>query len=55
MLVSAPPRDLDPRIAEEHLEELARLTDTAGGRVVAIVRQRLDSPSPKTYIGEGKT
>jgi GTP-binding protein HflX len=55
VLVSAPPRDLDPRIAEEHLEELARLTDTAGGRVVAVVRQRLDSPSPKTYIGEGKT
>lgn len=54
MLVSAPPRDLDPRIAEEHLEELARLTDTAGGRVVAVVRQRIDSPSPKMYIGQGK-
>ncbi len=52
--MAAPPRDLDPRIAEEHLEELARLTDTAGGRVVAVVRQRIDSPSPKMYIGEGK-
>jgi GTP-binding protein HflX len=54
VLVSAPPRDLDPRIAEEHLEELARLTDTAGGDVVAVVRQRLDSPSSRTYIGSGK-
>lgn len=54
VLVSAPPRDLDPRIAEEHLEELARLTDTAGGEVAAVVRQRLDAPSPKTYIGQGK-
>ncbi len=54
VLVSAPPRDLDPRVAEEHLQELARLTDTAGGEVAAVVRQRLDSPSPKTYIGQGK-
>ncbi|MEK9502294.1 GTPase HflX [Gaopeijia maritima] len=52
--MSAPPRELDPRIAEEHLEELARLTDTAGGQVTAVVRQRLDSPSPKTFIGQGK-
>src|SRR5690606_28095299 len=38
----------------EHLEELARLTDTAGGRVVAVVRQRLDAPHSRLYIGEGK-
>ena len=43
-----------PRIAEEHLLELGRLTDTAGGRVAAMVRQRIDSPHPRTYIGEGK-
>jgi GTP-binding protein HflX len=45
---------MDPRVAEEHLEELARLTDTAGGRVSAVVQQRIDAPSPRTYIGQGK-
>lgn len=54
LLVAAPPRGLDPRIAEEHLAELSRLTDTAGGEVVGVVRQRIDSPSPKMYIGKGK-
>lgn len=54
VLVSAPPRDLDPHLAEEHLEELGRLTGTAGGEVVALVRQRLDYPSPRSYIGQGK-
>jgi GTP-binding protein HflX len=54
VLVGAPTKDVNPRIAEEHLEELARLTDTAGGEVVSIVRQRLDAPHPRLYIGEGK-
>ena len=54
MLVGAPARELPARLADEHLEELARLTDTAGGRVVAKVRQRLESPNPRYYIGEGK-
>jgi GTP-binding protein HflX len=40
--------------ADEHLEELVRLTDTAGAEVGETVRQRLDAPHPKTYIGEGK-
>jgi GTP-binding protein HflX len=40
--------------ADEHLEELVRLTDTAGAEVQETVRQRLDAPHPKTYIGEGK-
>ena len=54
VLVGAPPKQLDPRLADEHLEELARLTDTAGGRVAAVVRQRIDAPHPRFYIGEGK-
>jgi GTP-binding protein HflX len=41
-------------MAEEHLEELARLTETAGGEVAAILRQRIDAPSPRYFIGEGK-
>jgi GTP-binding protein HflX len=54
ILVGAPTKDIHPRAAEEHLEELTRLTDTAGGEVVWVVRQRLDSPHPRLYIGEGK-
>lgn len=40
--------------ADEHLEELDRLTDTAGADVVGTLQQRLDAPHPKFYIGEGK-
>jgi GTPase len=40
--------------SDEHLEELGRLTDTAGADVVGTLQQRLDSPHPKFYIGEGK-
>ncbi len=54
VLVAAPERGVDPRLADEHLEELGRLTDTAGGRVVGTLRQRLDHPQPRFYIGEGK-
>jgi GTP-binding protein HflX len=54
VLVGAPTKDVHARIADEHLEELARLTDTAGGEVVAVVRQRLDAPHARLYIGEGK-
>lgn len=54
ILVGAPERELDPRLADEHLEELSRLTDTAGGTVVGTLRQRLRHPSPRLYIGEGK-
>lgn len=54
VLVGAPPRDLDPRLADEHLQELGRLTDTAGGRVVGTLVQRMDRPHPRLYIGAGK-
>jgi GTP-binding protein HflX len=54
VLVSAPLRQVDPRVAQEHLEELSRLTETAGGDVVAVVRQRVEAPHPRLYIGEGK-
>ncbi len=36
------------------MEELRRLTDTAGGQVVGTMIQRIDSPTPQTYIGSGK-
>jgi GTPase len=54
VLVSAPTKDVAQRDADEHLQELGRLTDTAGATVEASLRQRLDSPHPKYYIGEGK-
>lgn len=38
----------------EHLEELARLADTAGAEVVGTLTQQLDRPHPGTYLGSGK-
>lgn len=40
--------------AEEYLEELALLTDTAGGIPVDRVLQNRTQPDPSTYIGTGK-
>jgi len=40
--------------AEESLEELRRLTDTAGADPVEVVLQRRATPDPATYIGSGK-
>ena len=54
VLVGAPLKTLDEDIAQEHLEELTRLTDTAGGQVVDVVRQRIEAPHPRFYIGKGK-
>jgi GTP-binding protein HflX len=36
------------------MEELARLADTAGARVLAQLVQRRGTPSPATFIGKGK-
>jgi GTP-binding protein HflX len=38
----------------EPLEELAQLTQTAGGEVVARVVQQLARPNPGTFLGRGK-
>jgi GTP-binding protein HflX len=40
--------------AESSLDELARLTDTAGAIPVETVLQRRDKPDPATYVGSGK-
>jgi GTP-binding protein HflX len=54
-LVGAPRRGTrDASYAEEHLEELARLTDTAGGKVVGRMIQRVEAPNPGHYLGSGK-
>ncbi len=39
---------------DEHLDELARLADTAGAQVVGRLTQRVQAPRPDHYVGEGK-
>jgi GTP-binding protein HflX len=54
ILVGAPLKRLPSDAAVEHLNELARLADTAGAEIVGQIIQRLDSPHPRFYVGEGK-
>ncbi len=42
------------RADEWSMEELAALTETAGGEAVAQVLQHKDAPDARTFIGEGK-
>ena len=39
---------------EWSMEELAALTETAGGEAIVQVLQNKDAPDPRTFIGEGK-
>ncbi|MEO8140840.1 MAG: GTPase HflX, partial [Gemmatimonadota bacterium] len=55
MLVGAPRKGSeDAQHLTEHLDELARLADTAGANVVGRLSQQIASPNPATLIGEGK-
>jgi GTPase len=55
LLVGAPLKRSNARHqVDEHLEELARLADTAGAEVVGTLTQQLDRPHPGTYLGSGK-
>jgi len=40
--------------AEEHLDELEKLIETAGGNVVAKILARRVAPDPATFVGKGK-
>jgi len=42
------------RSLTDSLEELSYLAKTAGAKVVDVVTQKLDSPSPTHYVGKGK-
>jgi GTP-binding protein HflX len=54
-MVGAPlKRSSERHLVEEHLQELARLADTAGAEVVGSLTQQLDRPHPGTYLGKGK-
>ncbi|HEX4561779.1 MAG TPA: GTPase HflX, partial [Gemmatimonadales bacterium] len=44
----------DAERTDEHMEELARLADTAGAEVVGRLTQKVDKPTSNFYIGEGK-
>ncbi|MEO8034119.1 MAG: GTPase HflX [Acidobacteriota bacterium] len=46
--------DVKRTVAEEHLEELTKLIETAGGTVVERVFAKRNGPDPATYVGSGK-
>ena len=54
VLVSVFPKGRDKREHEASLEELKRLTETAGAEVFAVLIQERDNPDPATFIGSGK-
>jgi GTPase len=55
ILVGAPRKGAGARrAADEHLEELAELTDTAGAEIVGKLVQQIDRPHAGTYLGKGK-
>ena len=39
---------------EEHLDELARLADTAGAEIVGRTTQRVEAPTSNFFLGQGK-
>jgi GTP-binding protein HflX len=45
---------IGPGVAEEDLDELAALADSAGAEPVARVVQSRSEPDPATYVGKGK-
>lgn len=46
--------DLTRTVAEEHLEELTKLIETAGGTVVSTVLAKRPRRDPATFVGSGK-
>ncbi|HUM01677.1 MAG TPA: GTPase HflX [Thermoanaerobaculia bacterium] len=54
ILVGVFGRTTDRATAEDHLDELERLVDTAGGRVLARALQERKAPDPATFVGKGK-
>ncbi len=54
VLVGVITQDQSPEQAEEYLDELAFLAETAGAETKAVFTQRLEVTHPKTFIGSGK-
>jgi len=53
VIVGVSPKGVPRAIAEDHLDELERLVETAGGQVVARFLKERAAPDPATYIGKG--
>ncbi len=53
VLVGVASRAAPRALVEEHLDELERLADTAGARVVARFVKERAAPDPATYVGKG--
>jgi len=54
ILVGVYGREIPKEMAEDQLDELERLVETAGGQVVARALQERRGPDPATYVGSGK-
>jgi GTP-binding protein HflX len=54
ILVGLITRETDKDKANEYLDELSFLVDTAGGIPINRFIQALDTPNPKTFVGTGK-
>ncbi len=54
VLVGVIQQDQSDELANEYLDELAFLAETAGAETRALFTQRLEVPHPKTFIGSGK-
>ena len=54
ILIGVATRTQDYDLANEYLEELAFLVETAGGVTLKKFIQKLDYPDPRTYVGRGK-
>ena len=55
LLVGAPrKRTREVKVITEHLDELARLVDTAGASIAGRVVQAVEKPTNDFYIGKGK-
>jgi len=54
ILIGVITKDIDRRRADEHINELAFLVDTAGGHTIKTFLQPLDHTNPRTFVGSGK-
>ncbi len=54
ILVGAPLKEVAADVVQEHMDELGRLLDTAGGEAVGVLVQRVDAPNAHTFLGKGK-
>jgi GTPase len=46
--------ELSRTVAQEHLDELTKLIETAGGEVVSSILAKRERPDPATFVGSGK-